>query len=124
MDGTCRALPSGGGWFQSLFEQRDMPLMFSLAVLIVSLNITDALFTDFILSHGGSEVNPITRAAIATFGDHFWLWKHTVVSLSVILLTSHVHLRMARVCLTLGAFFYGSVTVWHLILIDSLYPFL
>ena len=124
MDGICSALPMGSGWVQSLFEHRDRPMMFCLAVLLVSLNITDALFTDFILAHGGTEVNPIARAALVAFGDHFWLWKHIVVSLSVIILTSHIHLRMARTCLALGAFFYCGVTVWHLILIDSLYPFL
>ena len=124
MDGICSALPPGSGWVQSLFEHRDRPVMFCLAVLVASLNITDAMFTDFILAHGGSEVNPIARAAIVAFGDLFWLWKHTIVSLSVIMLISHIHLRMARVCLALSAFFYGSVTVWHLILIDSIYPFL
>ena len=124
MDGICCTLQARSAWIEPLIADRKRPLMFFMAVLIMSLNITDAFFTQIIIAHGGWEVNPIARAAIATFGDHFWLWKHGVVSLAVIMLSSHIHLRVARVCLTVAAFMYSGVTVWHLILIDSLYPFL
>ena len=124
MDGTCSTLQARLAWIETLIADRKRPLMFFMAVLIMSLNITDAFFTEIIIAHGGWEVNPIARAAIATFGDHFWLWKHGVVSLAVIMLSSHIHLRVARVCLTVAAFMYSGVTVWHLILIDSLYPFI
>jgi hypothetical protein len=122
MNEYCGTLQTGTGWLQSLSLYRDNPLMFFMAVLVASLNITDAFFTQFILSHGGWEINPIARAAIATFGDYFWLWKHGVVSLAIIMLSSHIHLRMARVCLAIAAFFYSGVTVWHMILINSLRP--
>jgi hypothetical protein len=124
MDGICSTLQNRFAWIETLSADRSSPLMFFIAVLIISLNISDALFTQFIIAHGGWEVNPIARAAIATFGDHFWLWKHAVVSLAVIMLSSHIHLRMARVCLAVAACMYIGVTVWHLILIDSLYPFI
>ena len=124
MDGICCTLQTRSAWIETLIADRKRPLMFFMAVLIMSLNITDAFFTEIIIAHGGWEVNPIARAAIATFGDHFWLWKHGVVSLAVIMLSSHIHLRVARVCLAVAAFMYSGVTVWHLILIDSLYPFL
>ena len=122
MDGICCTLQTRPAWIETLIADRKRPLMFFMAVLIMSLNITDAFFTEIIIAHGGWEVNPIARAAIATFGDHFWLWKHGVVSLAVIMLSSHIHLRVARVCLAVAAFMYSGVTVWHLILIDSLYP--
>jgi hypothetical protein len=124
MDGICCTLQTRSAWIETLIADRKRPLMFFMAVLIMSLNITDAFFTEIIIAHGGWEVNPIARAAIATFGDHFWLWKHGVVSLAVIMLSSHIHLRVARVCLAVAAFMYSGVTVWHLILIDSLYPFI
>ena len=124
MDGICCTLQARSAWIEPLIADRKRPLMFFMAVLIMSLNITDAFFTEIIIAHGGWEVNPIARAAIATFGDHFWLWKHGVVSLAVIMLSSHIHLRVARVCLAVAALMYSGVTVWHLILIDSLYPFL
>jgi hypothetical protein len=122
MEGFCGTLQTRTGWLQSLLVWRNNPLMFFMAILVASLNIADAFLTQFIIAHGGSEVNPIAQAAISTFGNQFWLWKHTVVSLSVIMLSSHIHLRMARVCLAIAAFFYSGVTVWHLILIDSLRP--
>jgi hypothetical protein len=124
MDGICCTLQTRSAWIETLIIDRKRPLMFFMAVLIMSLNITDAFFTQIIIAHGGWEVNPIARAAIATFGDHFWLWKHGVVSLAVIMLSSHIHLRVARVCLAVAAFMYSGVTAWHLILIDSLYPFI
>ena len=123
MDGICSTLQTRFAWIESLRADRNSPLMFFMAILIIILNISDALCTEFIIAHGGWEVNPIARAAIATFGDYFWLWKHGVVSLAVIVLSSHIHLRMARVSLAVAACMYSGVTVWHLILIDSLYPF-
>jgi hypothetical protein len=123
MDGICCTLQTRSAWIEALIADRKSPLMFFIAVLIMSLNITDAFFTEIIIAHGGWEVNPIARSAIATFGDYFWLWKHGVVSLAVIMLSSHIHLRMARVCLAVAACMYSGVTVWHLILLDSLYPF-
>jgi len=122
MDGSCRSLQTATGWLQFLNMRRDNPVVFFLAVLVIILNLADAVFTEFILAHGGWEVNPIARAAIAAFRDAFWIWKYAVVSLSVILLSSFVHVRMARVCLTVAAVLYSAVTVWHLILIDSLIP--
>jgi hypothetical protein len=106
-----------------LCADRNRPLMFFVAILIMSLNITDAFFTQIIIAHGGWEVNPIARAALDLCGDYFWLWKHGVVSLAVIMLSSYIHLRIARVSLAVAAGMYSAVTVWHLILIDSIYPF-
>ena len=113
MDGICCTLQTRSAWIEALIADRKSPLMFFIAVLIMSLNITDAFFTEIIIAHGGWEVNPIARSAIATFGDYFWLWKHGVVSLAVIMLSSHIHLRMARVSLATAACIYSGVTVWH-----------
>lgn len=121
--GDCSPFQTANGWLQILCARRDNPMVFFLAVLVIVLNLADAVFTDFILAHGGWEVNPIARGAIAVFGDHFWVWKYSLVSFSVILLSGYVHMRMARVCLAVAAVLYSAVTVWHLILIDSLVPF-
>ena len=112
---TCSA------WFERLIAYRINPGIFFMAVLILSLNITDACFTQLIIEHGGWEINPIARAAMATFGDHFWVWKHVVVSLAVIMLISHCHMRTSRVCIATAAGLYTGVNVWHLILIDYLF---
>jgi hypothetical protein len=118
MTGT---LQTRAAWFDRLIAYRINPGIFFMAVLILSLNITDACFTQLIIEHGGREINPIARAAMATFGENFWVWKHVVVSLAVIMLISHGHMRTARVCLATAAGLYTGVNVWHLILIDYLY---
>ena len=48
MDGICSTL-------QTRFD-RNRPLMFFMAVLILSLNISDALCTQFIIAQGGWKV--------------------------------------------------------------------
>ncbi|NPV04938.1 MAG: hypothetical protein HPY67_09420 [Syntrophaceae bacterium] len=123
-EGHGSPLQTSNPWVQALCARIDNPMVFFLAVLVIVLNLADAVFTDFILAHGGWEVNPIARGAIAAFGDYFWVWKYCLVSFSVILLSGYVHMRMARVCLAVAAVLYSAVTVWHLILIDSLVPFL
>jgi hypothetical protein len=110
--------------FERFIAYRINPGIFFMAVVILSLNMTDACFTQLIIEHGGWEINPLARAAMATFGDNFWIWKHVLVSLAVIMLILHDHLRTARVCLATAACLFTGVTVWQLILIDHLYPFL
>ncbi|HTZ40676.1 MAG TPA: DUF5658 family protein [Syntrophales bacterium] len=111
-------------WYERLIAHRINPGIFFTAVVILSLNMTDACFTQLIIDHGGWEINPFAHAAMATFGSLFWVWKHVVVSLAVILLILHRHLRTARVCLATAACLFTGVTVWQLILIGSLRLFL
>ena len=118
---TCQARPE---WFERFTACRIHPGIFFTAVVILCLNITDACLTQLIIDHGGWEVNPLAGAAMTTFGNHFWVWKHAVVSLAVIMLILHGHLRAARVCLAAAACLYGGVTIWQLILIDYLQLFL
>jgi len=115
---TCAA------WFERFIAYRINPGIFFTAVVILSLNITDACFTQLIIDHGGWEINPFARAAMATFGDNFWIWKHLLVSLAVVMLILHGHLRTARVSLAMAACLFAGVTVWQLILIGHLQPFL
>jgi hypothetical protein len=111
-------------WYERFIAYRIRPGIFLMAVVILILNITDACFTQLIIDHGGWEVNPFAGAAMVSFGNHFWVWKHAVVSLAVILLILHGHLRTARVCLATAACLFTGVTVWQLILIDYLRLFL
>ncbi len=77
--------------------------MFFMAVLILSLNITDAFFTQLIIAHGGWEVNPFARAAMVHF-------RRSLLALEACgglpgghHAERHIHLRMARVCLATAA---------------------
>jgi len=70
--------------------------LFFFLILIVGLNILDALFTMMILDVGGWEVNPFVDAVIALYGDKFWVWKFTIVSASLIVLCLHSKFRFVK----------------------------
>jgi hypothetical protein len=73
-------------------DRYDSSLLFFL-VLIVGLNVLDSLFTMIILECGGWEINPIVRSAIEVYGDQFWVWKFTIVSVNIVLLCLHSRFR-------------------------------
>ncbi len=54
--------------------------------LISGLNILDYFFTMVILDEGGKEINPIAQSAMDAWGDHFWVWKFVLVSVTLVLL--------------------------------------
>ena len=78
------------------YVDRYSPSLLFFLLLIVGLNLLDALFTMMILDYGGWEVNPIVRAAIGVYGDRFWVWKFLIVSVNVILLCLHVKFKYVR----------------------------
>ena len=65
----------------------------SLVVLVAGLNILDVIFTQVILATGGTECNPVVRAAIDAYGDRFWIWKVTAVSSLLVLICLYSRLK-------------------------------
>jgi len=65
-----------------------------LLILVAGLNVLDALFTMMILDDGGWEINPVVRSVIQLYGNGFWIWKFTIVSISLILLCLHSKFRL------------------------------
>ena len=91
--------------------------LFFVLVLIVSLNVLDALLTMVILEFGGIELNPIVQSVIDLCGEKFWIWKFTIVSLSVVLLCLHSRFkRVMTVCIGSG-FIYLVVILYQIVLI-------
>jgi len=78
-----------------------------LLILVVGLNVLDALFTMMILEDGGWEVNPVVRSVIQLYGDRFWIWKFAMVSISLILLCLHSKFRLV-IPIILGI---GSISI-------------
>lgn len=68
-------------------------LLFIL-ILVVGLNVLDALLTMMILDGGGWEVNPVVRSVIHLYGDRFWAWKFIIVSVPLVLLCLHSKFRL------------------------------
>jgi Domain of unknown function (DUF5658) len=76
-------------------DQYSSVLLFFL-VLIVGLNILDALFTLMILDLKGWEANPVVRSVIDVYGTGFWIWKFSIVSFSLTLLCLHSRFRLVK----------------------------
>jgi hypothetical protein len=88
-----------------------------LLVLILGLNVLDALLTMMILEDGGWEINPVVRFAMQLYGDRFWIWKIVMVSVPVIFLCLHSRFRMVMpVLYGIGAI-YLAVTLFQVFLI-------
>ncbi len=99
------------------YVDRYGPGLFILLVLILSLNVLDALLTMVILRDGGQELNPVVRSAIQLFGDKFWIWKFFTVSIPVILLCLHSKFRLVMpVLFGIGAV-YVTVVLFEVFLI-------
>ncbi len=93
------------------------PRLFALLFLIVGLNILDAVFTRMILDFGGIELNPVVAWAIATFGDHFIIWKLAVIGFSLCLLCLHSKFRITKPVIATTVILYSSVVVYQIVLI-------
>jgi len=94
--------------------------LFFFLILIVGLNILDALFTMMILDFGGWEVNPFVDAVITLCGDKFWVWKFTIVSASLIVLCLHSRFRFVKEVILGIALIYVGIILHQLNLIIHL----
>ena len=87
-----------------------------LVVLLLGLNVLDALFTMMILEAKGVELNPVVDAAIAVHGHGFWIWKFLIVSISSTLLCLHSKFKMVKIALACVCMIYTAVVAYQIIL--------
>jgi hypothetical protein len=99
------------------YIDRYSPGLFFLLLLIVALNILDALLTIMILDRGGWEINPFVRSAIDLFGDKFWAWKFIIVSIALILLCIHSKFKPTKTLIVTIGFIYASVVLYEIFLL-------
>lgn len=99
------------------YIDRYSPGLFSLLLLIVGLNILDALLTITILDHGGWEINPFVRSVIELYGEKFWAWKFVTVSIGLILLCIHSKFRPIKTIIVTTGFIYASVVLYEVFLL-------
>jgi len=83
-------------WLRNCLAVRYRPDLLIAMTLISGLNILDYFFTMVILDQGGKEINPFVQSAMETWGDHFWIWKFSIVSLNVILLCLHSKFKYVK----------------------------
>ena len=78
------------------YVDRYNPVLFFFLISIVGLNILDAFFTLMLLDLKGWEVNPVARSVIDLYGTEFWIWKFSIVSVSLALLCLHSRFRLVK----------------------------
>ena len=99
------------------YIDRYSPGLLFLLLLIVALNILDALLTIMILDRGGWEINPFVRSAIDLFGERFWAWKFIIVSVALILLCIHSKFKTTKTIIVTTGFIYASVVLYEIFLL-------
>jgi hypothetical protein len=104
------------------YVDRYSPRLFILLLLIVVLNILDAIFTSIILNGGGWEVNPVVRAAISTYGDEFWVWKFMIVSIAVVTLCLLSKVKGVKYLVAATAGLYAGIVTYEIYLICNYLP--
>jgi hypothetical protein len=93
------------------------PGLLFLLLLVVALNILDAMLTIVILDRGGWEINPVARSAIDLFGERFWAWKFIIVSIALILLCIHSKFKPIKTIIVTAGFIYASVVLYEIFLL-------
>ena len=93
------------------------PGLFFFLISIISLNILDALLTMMILDLKGCEINPIVCSVMTLYGDHFWIWKFAIVSVSLLLLCLHSRFSRVKTIVVSISFIYFAVVLYQIFLI-------
>jgi hypothetical protein len=92
--------------------------LFTVLIGIVVLNIFDALFTHMILDCGGTELNPVAGWAITMFGNHFIVWKLSVIGVGLLLLCLHSKYRLAKAVIAMTVILYSGVVFYQIVLMS------
>jgi len=91
--------------------------LFFFLILILGLNVLDVLLTVMILDSKGWEWNPIVRSVIEAHGDRFWIWKFSIVSVSLILLCLHSKFKPVRTIIVALCSIYLLVILYQVFLL-------
>lgn len=91
-----------------------------LALLWVALmNVADSFFTLIHLQNGGSEVNPVAGALLATGLPWFVLLKSGLIAVALLVLCLHKNFHLARIGLWVAATAYTLLLLYHLSLFGT-----
>jgi hypothetical protein len=99
------------------YVDRYSSILFFFLISIVGLNVLDAFFTLMILDLRGWEANPIVQSVINLYGTKFWIWKFSIVSVSLVLLCLHSRFRLAKEIIIAIGCLYVMVVVYQIILL-------
>jgi hypothetical protein len=70
-----------------------------------------------ILDLKGWEANPVVNSVIALYGTKFWIWKFSIVSISIALLCIHSRFRLVKEAIIALGCLYIMVVVYQIFLL-------
>lgn len=124
----CRQTVLGGrrrtgrrlGETSGVFVDLHGPMLFTVALAIVALNVLDAWFTILLLSYGGQEMNPIV-AVVLTWGiGPFIACKSVGIGFCLAFLTLTKNFPISRIGMATVLIGYSVLLMWHLYLVSAL----
>jgi hypothetical protein len=96
--------------------------MYAAFLAMTTLSVFDAEFTLHALNHGGTEANPVMRAALHLGDAAFVVLKTAATILGAAFLVLHKTWRLGRLCLLLALAAYVGLTAWHLYGVTTVLP--
>jgi len=111
------------GETEDVFVDRYGLRLMVIVMAIILLNLADAWFTLYFLSHGGQELNPIVQG-ILDLSIHPWpflIFKTIGIGFACAFLALTKNFRCARwgMCVVFGG--YLLLLLWHLYLLNQLH---
>ena len=91
--------------------------LFFFLITIIGLNVLDALFTLMILDLKGWEANPVVNSVISLYGTKFWVWKFSIVSVSLVPLCLHSRFRLVKEIIIAISCLYVMVVIYQIFLL-------
>jgi hypothetical protein len=104
-------------WQKGGYVDRYSSILFFFLISIIGLNVLDAFFTLMILDLKGWEANPVVQSVINLYGTKFWIWKFSIVSISLALLCLHSRFRLVRELIVAVGCLYFMVVVYQIFLL-------
>jgi hypothetical protein len=102
---------------QGGYVDRYSSVLFFVLISIIGLNVLDALFTLMILDLKGWEANPVVSSVITLYGTKFWIWKFSIVSVSLVLLCIHSRFRLVKELIIAIGCLYVMVVAYQVFLL-------
>lgn len=110
-----RRASEGEDSFVDLYSVR----LWLIVLWIALMNVADSFFTLIHLQNGGTEVNPIAAALLATGLPNFVALKSGLIALALVVLCLHKNFHLARVGLWIAALAYTLLLLYHLSLFGT-----
>ena len=104
-------------WQKGGYVDRYSSILFFFLISIVGLNVLDAFLTLLILDLKGWEANPVVNSVITLYGIKFWIWKFSIVSISLALLCLHSRFRLVREIIVAIGCLYVMVVAYQIFLL-------